>query len=76
MEANDTPHKVGHREACWNSRSGRGAVYRAQNGWTLNRTCEGVSPNFVWIEDRMSQPCGQRKGMNPPGCEGCEELGE
>lgn len=64
--------KQGTREACWNNRSPRSQGHYAMdryyypNGkWTLR---------LEYVEDRMSDPCGQRKGMNPPGCEGCEEL--
>ena len=86
-----TTVKSGHKEHCWNNRSPRGAGYWAQHGWS-NRNSEHrhlysagrgfaavpcpIEPQWVWVEDRMSQPCGQRKGMAPPGCEGCKELGE
>ena len=81
-EQYDTPHpttvKVGHKEHCWNNRSPREDGYYAQSGWERlqSRPWGHVSTaQRVWVKDTMSQPCGQRKGMAPPGCEGCEHLG-
>ena len=84
-ETYDTPHavtvKVGHTEYCWNNRSPMANGYWAQDGVRLSfNTIEGEKfisgshPVYRFIKNRMSQPCGQRKGMAPIGCDGCEEL--
>ena len=76
-ETYDTPHpsvvKTGHKEHCHNARAPMIDGYFAKDRQWDDMIDVWID-TAVWIDNRMSQPCGQRKGMAPIGCDGCREL--
>jgi len=58
------------RSNCWNNRSPVEAGHWAQDGWKMNGSCEGESPNWVWVSHTMTTECQS----DYPGCAGCKDF--
>ena len=48
--------------------------YLALDGWKMNESCEGESPNWIYIRDTMSRECRYDRQREDAKCEGCNRI--